>query len=55
VLAGCRERLAYFKVPAELVEIDEIPRTGSGKVLRYRLQGWLLGRGTAHHDVTKRS
>jgi long-chain acyl-CoA synthetase len=38
VLAGCRERLAYFKVPAELVEIDVIPRTGSGKILRYRLQ-----------------
>jgi acyl-CoA synthetase (AMP-forming)/AMP-acid ligase II len=38
VLATCRERLAYFKVPAEVVEIDEIPRTGSGKILRFRLQ-----------------
>jgi acyl-CoA synthetase (AMP-forming)/AMP-acid ligase II len=38
VLAACRERLAYFKVPAEVVEIDQIPRTGSGKILRYRLQ-----------------
>jgi rifamycin polyketide synthase module 1/2/3 len=38
VLAACRERLAYFKVPTDVVEIDEIPRTGSGKILRYRLQ-----------------
>jgi acyl-CoA synthetase (AMP-forming)/AMP-acid ligase II len=38
VLAGCRERLAYFKLPAEVIEIDEIPRTGSGKILRFRLQ-----------------
>ena len=38
VLAGVRARLASFKVPAELVEIDRIPRTGSGKILRFQLQ-----------------
>ncbi|MHA6622692.1 class I adenylate-forming enzyme family protein [Pseudonocardia sp. DLS-67] len=38
VLAECRERLAHFKVPTDVVEIDEIPRTGSGKILRYRLR-----------------
>jgi acyl-CoA synthetase (AMP-forming)/AMP-acid ligase II len=44
VLATCRERLSAFKVPVELVEIDAIPRTGSGKILRYRLQQRLAGR-----------
>ncbi|MFI1980439.1 AMP-binding protein, partial [Streptomyces wedmorensis] len=33
-LAACRERLSYFKVPEELYEIREIPRTASGKVTR---------------------
>lgn len=42
VLARCREQLAHFKVPAEVLEIDEIPRTGSGKILRFRLRQRLL-------------
>ncbi|MGC4897382.1 AMP-binding protein, partial [Micromonospora sp. DT31] len=33
-LAACRERLSYFKVPAELYEIQSIPRTQSGKTRR---------------------
>ncbi|WP_308259156.1 class I adenylate-forming enzyme family protein [Pseudonocardia sp. H11422] len=38
VLALCAERLSSFKVPAELIEIDRVPRTGSGKILRFQLQ-----------------
>ncbi|WP_165495466.1 class I adenylate-forming enzyme family protein, partial [Actinomadura roseirufa] len=34
LFAACRERLAYFKVPEELYEIDAVPRTASGKVAR---------------------
>jgi rifamycin polyketide synthase module 1/2/3 len=34
----CSRALADFKVPAEIFEIDEIPRTGSGKIMRYRLR-----------------
>ncbi|MEU8236603.1 SDR family NAD(P)-dependent oxidoreductase, partial [Actinoplanes sp. NPDC048967] len=37
VYATCRARLAYFKVPEELYEIAEIPRTASGKVTRHVL------------------
>ena len=43
VLTAARNRLAHFKVPEKLVEIDAIPRTGSGKILRFRLQQRLLG------------
>ena len=32
------ERLAEFKVPTNFEFIDEIPRTGSGKVMRHRLR-----------------
>jgi acyl-CoA synthetase (AMP-forming)/AMP-acid ligase II len=38
VLAYCRTRLSAFKIPHRLREIDAIPRTGSGKILRYRLR-----------------
>jgi acyl-CoA synthetase (AMP-forming)/AMP-acid ligase II len=38
VLARCAELLSDFKVPTRLIEIDEIPRTGSGKILRFRLR-----------------
>ena len=38
VLAEVRTRLASFKVPAHLIEVDQIPRTGSGKILRFQLR-----------------
>ncbi|WP_159056584.1 beta-ketoacyl synthase N-terminal-like domain-containing protein, partial [Streptomyces yokosukanensis] len=37
LFAECRERLSYFKVPEELYEIESIPRTASGKIIRHRL------------------
>ncbi|MDN5914697.1 MAG: acyl--CoA ligase [Pseudonocardia sp.] len=38
VLASARERLSSFKIPDRLVECQVIPRTGSGKILRFQLQ-----------------
>jgi O-succinylbenzoic acid--CoA ligase len=38
VLAFCRERLAKYKVPVELIEIQKLPRTASGKLLRRELK-----------------
>lgn len=35
----CRERLAKFKVPVEIVFLDELPRTPSGKVVKRQLRG----------------
>ena len=37
VIAHCRERLSDYKVPEEVRVVDEIPRTGSGKVMRHKL------------------
>ncbi|MBU2663850.1 SDR family NAD(P)-dependent oxidoreductase [Actinoplanes bogorensis] len=37
LFAACRDRLSGFKVPEELYEIDEIPRTSSGKITRHLL------------------
>ncbi|MFB7335731.1 SDR family NAD(P)-dependent oxidoreductase [Streptomyces adustus] len=35
----CRRHLAYYKIPEELYEIDRIPRTASGKIMRHVLLG----------------
>jgi len=37
VLAYARERLAPFKVPKDIYVLDELPRTGTGKVQRHKL------------------
>ncbi|MFD4946405.1 beta-ketoacyl synthase N-terminal-like domain-containing protein, partial [Streptomyces sp. NPDC058409] len=39
ILAACRAELSGFKVPVELFEVEDIPRTASGKTLRRDLAG----------------
>ncbi|MCK9927749.1 AMP-binding protein, partial [Frankia sp. Mgl5] len=54
LLATCRERLSYFKVPEELYEIDRIPRTASGKITRHVLlerPARLRAASSGHHDT----
>jgi acyl-CoA synthetase (AMP-forming)/AMP-acid ligase II len=38
LLGHCRARLSAYKVPHTVHVIDAIPRTGSGKIIRYRLR-----------------
>ena len=38
VLAHCRAQLSAYKVPHSVQIIAEIPRTGSGKIIRYKLR-----------------
>jgi acyl-coenzyme A synthetase/AMP-(fatty) acid ligase len=38
LLAHCREKLSAYKVPYSVQFIAEIPRTGSGKIIRYKLR-----------------
>ena len=54
VLSLCREQLAYFRVPEEFYEIQQIPRTGSGKVTRRKLldgPARLRGVGSIYHEA----
>ncbi|MGW7705721.1 type I polyketide synthase [Streptomyces sp. NPDC054771] len=39
VLAACRAELSGFKVPVELFEVSDLPRTASGKTVRRDLAG----------------
>jgi fatty-acyl-CoA synthase len=34
----CRENLAHFKCPTSIEQIDELPRTATGKLQKYRLR-----------------
>jgi len=38
IIDFCRERLANFKVPREVVIVSELPRNAAGKVLKYVLR-----------------
>ncbi|MBV8838810.1 MAG: AMP-binding protein, partial [Alphaproteobacteria bacterium] len=42
LLAHCGARLSAYKVPQTVHVIKEIPRTGSGKIIRYRLKELLV-------------
>ena len=43
-MAFAREHLASYKVPAVVSFLDELPRTGSGKILKRELRAPSLGR-----------
>ncbi|NNF81041.1 MAG: long-chain fatty acid--CoA ligase, partial [Rhizobiales bacterium] len=34
----CKASLSDYKIPEEVRFIDQIPRTGSGKIMRFKLQ-----------------
>ena len=38
-----RENLANYKVPREIVFLDELPRSATGKILRKELRAHLVG------------
>jgi benzoate-CoA ligase len=38
LIAFCRAGLASFKRPRLVVEVDELPKTATGKIQRYRLR-----------------
>ena len=34
----CKEHLAAYKVPTEFIQVDELPKTAVGKILRRRVR-----------------
>jgi acyl-CoA synthetase (AMP-forming)/AMP-acid ligase II len=41
LIGRVRERLAGFKAPRHVVEVDELPKNSLGKLLKHDLRGWL--------------
>ncbi|MDG1365744.1 MAG: hypothetical protein P8P85_01665, partial [Acidimicrobiales bacterium] len=46
VQSYCAQRLAKFKVPADITVIDELPRNATGKVLKRELRDRFVGADT---------
>lgn len=42
ILDCCRERLSSYKVPSVVHFVDGIPRTGSGKIIRFKLRDLII-------------
>ena len=43
--AHCREQMAAFKRPRRIITVDALPRTATGKIMRFTLRGRLAGTG----------
>jgi acyl-CoA synthetase (AMP-forming)/AMP-acid ligase II len=39
ILQFCRERLAHFMVPKSVEFLDALPKSGTGKILKFELRG----------------
>ena len=48
----CRERLAGYKAPREIIRVDSLPRNGAGKILRRELREAALAR-LAHEKAAR--
>ncbi|HEY8497521.1 MAG TPA: AMP-binding protein [Limnochordales bacterium] len=55
LIAYCRERLARYKVPAEVEFVEEIPRSASGKTLRRQLRVESAAQPVAQTSEAERS
>jgi feruloyl-CoA synthase len=38
IIDFCKDNLAHFKAPKRIIFIDELPKTGSGKIFKYKLR-----------------
>jgi acyl-coenzyme A synthetase/AMP-(fatty) acid ligase len=38
LVAWCREGLAHFKAPRQVVFVDDLPKTATGKLQRYKVR-----------------
>lgn len=43
LVTWCRDGLAHFKAPRQVIFVDELPKTATGKLQRYKLRDLLVG------------
>ncbi len=43
LVAWCRDGLAHFKAPRQVVLVDELPKTATGKLQRFKVRALLVG------------
>ena len=45
LIAWCRDGLAHFKAPRQIVFVDELPKTATGKLQRFKVRALLIDSG----------
>ena len=48
----CREGLAHFKAPRQVVFVDDLPKTATGKLQRFKVRTLVAGDPDAEPDTT---
>jgi acyl-coenzyme A synthetase/AMP-(fatty) acid ligase len=41
LITWCRDRMAHFKAPRHIVFVDELPKTATGKLQRFKVRALL--------------
>lgn len=55
LIAWCREGLAHFKAPRHVVFVDELPKTATGKLQRFKVRAFLAAAdATGAEDLSAR-
>ena len=52
LVAWCREGLAHFKAPRQVVFVTELPKTATGKLQRFKVRDLVAGDPEAEPEVT---
>jgi acyl-coenzyme A synthetase/AMP-(fatty) acid ligase len=47
LVAWCRDGLAHFKAPRQVLFVDELPKTATGKLQRFKVRAFLVEQPTA--------
>ncbi len=51
LIGWCRDGLAHFKAPRQVVFVDELPKTATGKLQRFKVRALLVGSSSDDVDV----
>jgi long-chain acyl-CoA synthetase len=54
IMAKCRESLAAYKVPKQIVFVDELPKSPIGKILRRELRASVLAAGSENQNTAQK-
>ena len=52
LVTWCREGLAHFKAPRQVVFVDDLPKTATGKLQRFKVRGMVAGEPDAQPRTT---
>lgn len=52
LISWCRDRMAHFKAPRHIVFVDDLPKTATGKVQRFKVRAFLASAEESSADLS---